>query len=214
MNTTIKVAVIGGTGKAGKYLVQQLLKQGFHFKVLVRNPERFKIENPLIEVVHGNVADYETVLTLLKGCDALISTLSLGIPASELTIFSTATKHIIRAMTVLNLKHYIVLTGLNVDTPFDRKGPKTKFGTDWMYTNYPISTADRQAEYDLLTKSTLDWTLVRLPMIQLTDERKEIRVSLCDCLGDTISATDLAYFLIKQLKDVTYLKKAPFIANV
>ncbi|MGB5555002.1 MAG: NAD(P)H-binding protein, partial [Flavobacteriaceae bacterium] len=118
-----------------------------------------------------------------------------------------------QAMQENDLKRYIVVTGLNVDTPKDNKAPKVKFATDWMYQNYPKTTTDRQDEYELLVKSKADWTLVRVPMIKLTDESKEIKISLEDCLGDEISATDLADFLIEQINDHTYCREAPFIAN-
>lgn len=104
MKHSIKIAVIGGTGKSGKYLVQELVKQGYNFKTLVRNPDNLKIESPLVEVVHGNVDDYETVKSLLNGCGSVISTLGMGIPYSPPTIFSTATLNIIRAMDELDIK--------------------------------------------------------------------------------------------------------------
>lgn len=213
MKNTSKIAVIGGTGKSGKYLVQQLINQDYHFKILVRNPENFTFKSRFIEMVHGDINDYETVKSILKDCSTVISTLGIGIPHSAPTIFSTATRHVIRAMNELEIKRYIVVTGLNVDTPLDKKNPQVQFGTDWMYKNYPKSTTNRQEEYQLLVESTLDWTLVRLPMILLNDEQKVVVVSLEDCLGDSIGATDLAQFLIKQIQESSFVKQAPFIAN-
>lgn len=213
MKSNIKIAVIGGTGKSGKYLIKQLISQGIQLKALVRNPENFTVNSPLVEIIHGNAADYTTILELIEGCDAVISTLGLGIPASEKNIFSTATTNILRAMEYHNIKRYIVITGLNVDTPFDNKSPKTKFATDWMYTNYPLTTQDKQLEYSILTKCSIDWTLVRLPMIEQTDTECEIQVNMEDCPGDAISSTALALFLINQLSDDHYIQKSPFIAN-
>jgi hypothetical protein len=86
--------------------------------------------------------------------------------------------------------------------------------TQWMQEHFPESTADKQKEYELLSASGLNWTLVRLPVITLTDGRFKLAVSLEDCPGDTISAPDLAHFLIEQLNDKTYLQKAPFVANI
>jgi hypothetical protein len=83
-----------------------------------------------------------------------------------------------------------------------------------MYKNYPLSTADKQTEYVILSESDISWTLVRLPMIDLTDKTSNIDVDLEDCKGDKISATDLARFLCDQLFDDTYTRKAPFISNV
>lgn len=87
-----KIAVIGGTGKSGKYLVKQLLDQGFHIKVLVRNPERFQIQSSFVEVIIGDVSNYEVIKALVDGSLAVISALGLGMPPSEPTIFSLATK--------------------------------------------------------------------------------------------------------------------------
>jgi putative NADH-flavin reductase len=213
MQQKIKVAVIGGTGKSGKYLVQQLIRREFHLKVLVRNPDHFKIIHPLIECVYGNVSDIHSVRSLLKDCKAVISTLGMGIPKSEPTLFSQSTSNVIKVMREFGMKRYIVITGLNVDTPFDCKGVETKASTDWMKNNYPTSTADKQKEYELLFGSDMDWTLVRLPMIKLTDEQNEVSISLEDCPGEKIDATDLANFLIDQLTDTRYIKSAPFIAS-
>jgi putative NADH-flavin reductase len=214
MKQKIQIAIIGGTGKAGKYLVEQLIYQDFHIKMLVRNPEKFQIKSPFIEVIYGDVKDYETVFTLVEGCHAVMSTLGLGQPPSETSIFSKSTINVIRSMHECNVKRYIVITGLNVDTPFDQKSLQTQMATDWMYANYPKSTTDKQLEYSILSESKIDWTLVRLPLIELTSTRRELKVSLEDCVGDKISATDLAHFLIEQLTDNTFIKKSPFIANI
>jgi putative NADH-flavin reductase len=212
MNQKIKIAVIGGTGKSGKYLVTQLFNQGFCFRILLRDPAAFQIENPLAEIIKGDARDDQAVHSLINGCQVVIST--LGQPKGEASIFSQATKNVIQAMNECKVRRYILITGMNVDTPFDNKSPKTKFATEWMKTNYPETTADKQTEYTILSESNVDWTLIRLPLIEQTDARNQIIVSLEDCPGDKISATDLAHFLIGQIDDDAYIEKSPFIANI
>jgi len=214
MKQKIKIAIIGGTGKSGKYLVNQLINQGFQLKILLRNPDNFQITSSLIEVIKGEVTNFSSIHTLIEDCQTVISTLGLGIPASEPTIFSQSTTNVIKAMNECNVHRYIVTTGLNVDTPFDKKSSKTSFGTDWMKKTFPISTADKQLEYDILVNSNIDWTLVRLPLIEQTDERNQVSVDLEDCTGDKISATDLAFFLIEQLSSKAFIKKSPFLSNI
>jgi len=211
MKIILKVAVIGGTGKSGKYLVKQLMDQGFSFKILLRNPENFSNNSPLVEIVKGDARDPIAVRSLISGCQAVIST--LGQPKGETSIFSQATGNVIQSMNELNVNRYIVTTGLNVDTEFDNKSPKTKFATEWMKTNYPETTFDKQEEYNILSRSNVDWTLLRLPLIEQTDSRSKISVSLEDCPGDKISSTDLAQFLIEQLSDKSFIRKSPFIAG-
>jgi putative NADH-flavin reductase len=212
MTPNIKVALIGGTGKAGKYLLKQLLAQGFPVKFLHRQPETLQIDNPLVEIVKGDARNYDAIHSLLQGCDAVMNCISQ--PVGEESIFSDATRNILKAMPEFGISRYLVLAGLNVDTPNDQKSPQTQAGTNWMKTHYPKTTADRQVEYELMAESNTDWTMVRLPLIMQTDDTGPTAVSLQDCPGGNISATDLALFLIAQLTDVTYIKQAPFIASM
>ncbi|SFA40580.1 Putative NADH-flavin reductase [Pedobacter suwonensis] len=209
----LKIALIGATGKAGTYILKALLAHQFRVKVLVRNPERLQINHSSLEMITGDVKDQETVQKLIQGCDVVISALGLGQPASEKTIFTQSTGNVLTAMKALKLNRYLVLTGINVDTRFDDKDEKTKFATRWMYDNYPISTADRQKEYELLIASNLDWTLIRLPLIIQTDEKTAIGTSLVNCVGDQINAANVAGFIIDQLAEVKFINQAPFIWN-
>ena len=134
--------MIGGTGKSGKYLVNQLLSRGQAVKLLVRDTNKFQIEDPLIELVQGDARDYTAVRSLVRGCQAVIST--LGQPKGETTpIFSEATTHTLRAMAACGVKRYILTTGLNVDAPLDKKGPGTRAATEWMRSNYTATRSPR-----------------------------------------------------------------------
>lgn len=206
------IAVIGGTGKSGHYLVHELLKNEYPIKLLLRTPGNFTIESPLIEIVQGDARNFESVNRLIADCSAVIS--KIGQPAGEDPIFSDSTGNIIQSMNLHGIKRYITITGLNVDTPFDHKNSKVKAATDWMYQNYPKTTKDKQDEYDLLVNSDLDWTLVRLPLIIPTAERFKKEINLTDCPGEKISAADLAEFLVSQIDDRTYIKQSPFLYNV
>jgi len=207
------VAVIGGTGKSGKYLLKKIVTRDLRIKALVRNPATVGPQSTNLEIITGDVKDYPTVESLIQGCDAVISTLGLGLPPDEPTLFSKATRHVLRAMIKNRVRRYIVTAGLNVDTPYDEKSQKIKLATAWMYEHFPISTKDRQLEYDLLTESDVDWTLVRLPLIEQTDIFHEIIVNQKDCPSEKISAASLAEFLILQIEDTSFIEKAPFVGN-
>jgi putative NADH-flavin reductase len=212
MEQKIKIAVLGGGGRTGKYLVTQLLSQGYNIKLLLRNPENFQLENPLIEIIKGDAIDAEAIRLLVQGCQAVIST--VGQRKDEPLVASQATINILKAMTEYGIKRYILVAGLNVDTPFDKKSPETITATEWIKMTFPVIHADRQKTYSILSTSDVNWTLVRVPFIEFTDTKGETIVSLEDCHGNKISANDIATFVIEQLSDETYVKKPPFIANV
>ena len=219
MNRNIKIAIVGGCGRTGKFLVERLLTKGFHIKLLLRNPENITSDilsnSSFAEIVKGDVLDYDKVKLLLEGCSAVIST--VGQRKDEPLVASQATANILGAMAETKCMskeaRYILVAGLNVDTPFDKKGAETKAATEWMKTNFPLIHNDRQKAYEILTASDAHWTLVRVPYIEFTGNKGLVGVSVLDSPGKKISAGDIADFLIDQLDDKTYLRKAPFIAD-
>lgn len=70
MKNISKVAVLGGGGRTGKYLVNQLLKNGFSVKLLLRNPDNFTIQNSKIEIIEGDAINEESIKLLLRDCQA------------------------------------------------------------------------------------------------------------------------------------------------
>jgi len=215
MESNHKIAVIGGGGRTGKYLVSQLIKKGFNLKLLLRNPEKgTHSDSPQIEIIQGDVLDYDLVRELLSDCKAVIST--VGQRKDEPLVASQATINILKAMkeSEPSLIRYILVVGLNIDVPSDKKSAGTIAATDWMKSNFPDIHADKQKSFQILSESDTDWTLVRVPFIEFTEERREIGVSLEDSPGQRITAADIAAFLIEQIDDVTYLNKAPFISNI
>jgi putative NADH-flavin reductase len=212
MHTINKVAVLGGNGKTGNRLVTHLINQGYQLKLLLRRPFEFNLHHPKIEIVPGDATEDKAIRRLLEGCHAIIST--IGQRKEEPMVASTATENILQSMKVFGIARYILLAGVNVDTPFDKKGVETKLATDWMQTNFPLIHADRQRAYSFLSVSDANWTLVRVPLIHFTDEEGCIEVSLVDCPGNKVYVRDIATFLSEQLSDTTYLKEAPFIASV
>ena len=206
-----KIAVLGGTGKAGKYLVDELLRQGYTVKALARDTRKVERSDPSLEVVQGNARDYGSVFNLLSGCEAVIS--ALGPSRNEPDTCSTAAGYIIRTMQTLNISRFIEVAGLAIDAPGDKKGLLTRSLVTMMRWFASSVIDDRQKDFELLKNSNIQWTLVRCPMIKLTDVTRGVKISLADSPGIQIGATDLARFLIDQLNNEMFVCKAPFIAN-
>lgn len=124
MNTIIKIALCGATGKTGKHLINQLLNQGYHVRALIRKPQNYLFSHPSLEIIEGDLKDPQAAITLLEGCTAVIST--IGQIKDETLISSLATDNIISAMKKLQINRYILLTGLNLEIPGDQKSIKMK----------------------------------------------------------------------------------------
>ncbi|MBN2663369.1 MAG: NAD(P)H-binding protein [Bacteroidales bacterium] len=211
MTNNLKIAIIGGTGKAGGYVVKQLLSDGFIIKILVRNSKSSSFKNENIEIIKGDVKNYNDVLTLFEGCSAVISTLGQDFNAKPM--FNLATENIIRAMSVLKIKRYIMIAGIAINHQNDAKNFKIKLTSNIMKFLFSGTINDKQKAFNLLSKSNLDWTVIRVPMIKLNNASEKISTNLTDCKGTKINATDLAKFIVNQINSNNYINKAPFVFN-
>ena len=212
MNQHITVAVIGATGKAGKYLVKQLLQDGYTVKALIRKPDTYSFSHPSLQIIKGDIQSIPAIKKMLSGCDAVIST--LGQSKDKPMISSLAATNITTVMKEYGIKRYIFVCGLNIDVLGDNKSAANIAKSDWMRNNFPDVVADKQEAYEVIVASNVDWTMVRLPFIVQTDEKATLEVSLEDCPGENINTGDLADFLIAQISDTRYIRKSPFVASV
>ena|SRR5688572_20138182 len=211
MNQKKTIAVLGGGGRTGKFLVAKLVDQRYQVKVLLRTQENFELRHPSVEIVKGDATDPEAICALVKNAHAVIST--VGQRKNEPLVAHAATTNILKAMTYYKIRRYLLVGGINIDTPFDKKSAQTLAATAWMKANFPSIQEDRQNAYNALLESVLDWTLVRVPMIEFTKAGADLLVDLEDCLGTKIAAGAIADFLVQQLSNNQFYRQAPFIAE-
>src|SRR5215510_8863784 len=110
---SVKVAILGGSGKAGRFLVKQTFEAGYQMRLLLRNPDKFKLSDERIEILQGDARDFPAIKSLLQGCDAVLNT--LGQPKGEAPMISIATGHVLTAMRELGIRRYILARGASID---------------------------------------------------------------------------------------------------
>jgi putative NADH-flavin reductase len=210
-NERKKIAIIGGSGKVGTFLVKHCIDNNIKIRLLLRNPERFQLQNPLIEIVKGDARNIDSIKELVTSCTCVINAIST--PKGEKPFFSQVTRNLLFAMNESSIKRYILVTGLVIDVPGDKKGFGTKIQSALMKFLFPEIITDKAKDYLLLTESQLDWTVIRIPYLDLKKEIGKTYANLKDCRGKSISGVDLAVFLINQIDNKDYIKRAPFLSN-
>lgn len=73
----MRVAIIGGTGFVGGYIVDALIAAGHDVSVLVRPGSEGKLHSDSIHAVSGDLASLVALADTLKGCDAVIYNVGL-----------------------------------------------------------------------------------------------------------------------------------------
>ncbi len=209
----MELAVFGASGRTGRPLVQQALDAGHDVIALVRNPATFPLKHERLTVVQGDAMNAADVDEVVQGADAVLSVLGQT-KNSPKDMQTVATKNIAAAMQKYGITRLVSLTGAGVDAPQDK--PKfinhvIKFA---LKTLSGAILADAEQHAKVLQNSTLDWVIVRGPMLTEGPYTGKYRVGWVGVnTGTRISRADVADFMLKQVTDNTYLHKAPMISD-
>ncbi|AJY73668.1 NAD(P)-dependent oxidoreductase [Paenibacillus beijingensis] len=207
-----KIAIIGGTGKVGRYIVKQALAEGYSVRMLARNPDRVTISDERLEVVKGDAQDSKAVSAALQDCDVVIN--AFGQPNREkFPIYSELTRLIISLMKEAGIRRYIGITGASLNAPGDRKSTGNRIGAAIFRLLYPAMMEDKRKELNILQNSHVDWTLLRLPFVIEGPAINEVKVNELDMPGMKMRSADISAFIVKQIADSRFIRKYPFISN-
>lgn len=120
MDSIKKVFVLGGTGPSGKETLIKCLDKGYSCYSMSRSETPVKLPERIQKEVtwkKGDVLDVESLITNLKGCDAVISCIGTNGKLGKTTIYSKGIKNIIQAMEINNIGKLIFITSAH-DIPY------------------------------------------------------------------------------------------------
>ena len=207
----MKIVVFGATGKTGRLLVEQALAKGHKVTAYVRNPQSVKIENENLKIVVGNLSETLKLKDALAGAEACFSTLggnSLTKRSQELV---SGIDNIVQVAEQEVVPKFIYLSSFGAgDSKKLMPGIMRFFIVDLMLR---VPLADHNLNEKRIMSSKLQWTLVRPG--GLTDGALTGNVSFgteAFKQGKTsISRADVAAFMLSQLENSTYNKKAVWL---
>lgn len=209
-----KVLIIGATGGTGRQLVSQALERGYEVTALVRNASRLQQQDPRLRVVVGNVLDYASVETAVRGQDAVVSALGHKQFFRPTRILSDGTRNVLRAMEAHSVRRIVCETTLSLGNSAGRLGLKyTLFNTPVIL---PFYFWDKTRQETVIAASAAEWVIVRPG--ELTNGPRTGTYRQGNDVGSYIatvkvSRADVAEFMLNQLSDNPNLRKAVGIAS-
>ncbi len=153
----MRVAIIGGTGFVGGYLVDALLAAGHDINMLVRPGSEGKVHSGAVHVVSGDLSSPEALRDALEGCDAVIYNVGLlrEFPRRGITFEQTQYQGVVDTVAAAKeagVSRMLLMSAIGV------KDPGTKY-----------QASKRRAEMHALS-SGLDVTVLR-PSVIFGDPR-------------------------------------------
>lgn len=212
----MKVAIFGATGIVGRAITKEALAQGHEVTVLTRDAKKVKSTNDRLKVVEGDVTDRATVRKVLEGQDAVIQSLGIGGKGNgnPTTFVSKANKLIMDEMKQMKVNRFIAISVIGA-------GDSWKF-LPWIYRKlmpvmmkwFKAIIDDKNRMEPMIERSGLNWTIVRCTTVKDAPAKGHVKASL-DGKGIkfSITAPDMAKFVVSQLTDNSFMFKTPVISN-
>jgi putative NADH-flavin reductase len=216
----MKIAIFGASGATGTLLTQCCLAGGHNVKALLRTPERFPLRDR-VHVIQGSPFDIASARLTIDGADAVLSALGAKSLKKE-DVLERAVPQIITAMQeslsqAKPVRRIIVLGSAGALSSSLDKQPAWR---RWMVQNIVYNTvlkwpvASQISQWDNLSHSNLDWTMVMPPMLTNGPARGSYRID-GDALprnGSRISRADVADFMMQQIDNPQWIKKGVYLS--
>jgi len=217
----MKILIIGATGRTGRLIVEEALKQGYDLNVLVRDKNKMPFSSKSIKVYQGTPTSRTDLAAAMQGCDVIISALGIvrasDAPWSKLitakNFISESIKNAIAEADQQNLKRLITISAWGVG----ETKKQVPFWLRWLidYTNMGPVYAEHEKEEKLLANSDLNWTAVRPVALSDSKKTKALKVSLNNFPKPSlqISRQSVAKFIVDIVKSDKYDRKSPTISE-
>ena len=172
----MRVAIFGGTGFVGSYLVDALVAAGHHLALLVRPGSEDKVRHrERVRIVSGDLSDPDSVRTTLEHCDAAIYNIGIirEFPSQGITFRSMqyeGAMRVIEAADDGSVSRFLLMSANGVKPD----------GTPYQETKY---LAER-----FLAQSEMNYTIFR-PSVVYGDPRG--RMEFCTQLRDDMIRSPL-----------------------
>lgn len=218
----MRLTIFGATGPTGRRLVERAVAEGHEVTAFVRDPSRMRMSHERLSVVVGDVRDAARVEEAVAGREAMVSALGGG-PSNPLHPrrpgeaggpSSVGARHIVAAMERHGVRRFVCQSAWgageskeNLDAP------------GWVFMKVLVPPflrdeyADKDLQEEIVRRSGLDWVIVRPMLLTNGPWTGDYRVGVDLRPGRRpwIPRADVADFLLRQLRDDTFLRRTPAI---
>ena len=203
----MRLIIFGSTGSVGRLLVEQALQDNHQVTAFLRDPAKLPVSHSNLQVIRGDVLDYQSVENAIKNQEVVLCTLGAG---SKGNVRAEGTRNIIRAMENNGVKRLICQSTLGAG---NSRGNLNFF---WKHIMFGMllkqAYKDHELQENYVIQSKLDWTIVR--PAAFTDGKRTGRYRHGfgpqeKGLTLKISRADVADFILNQVTQNTYRRKTP-----
>ena len=199
----MRLAVLGGTGRVGQYVVQQALERGYEVTCLARAPGP---EGPGVRYMVGDVLVTADVERVVAGHDAVLSTLGVQDYRNPGTLLEDGMRTICGAARTFGVRRWVALAAAGI---LDHPAGGLRHEQPSFPDAFRAISQAHAGTWRALRDSRLNWTLVCTgDQVPGTDPSRVVAVP--DRYPDATSMVgigDIARFMLDQVTERQFLSR-------
>jgi putative NADH-flavin reductase len=210
----MKVSIFGASGATGLLLTERCLTAGYDVTALLRSPDAFPHRDQ-VRIVQGNAFDPLAVGRTIEGAEVVLSALGARSLRKE-NVLECGIPLIVSAMQKAGVRRIIALGSAGALSDSLKKQPAWRrwFVQKIVYNTFlkwPV--ASQVSQWQTLSASGLDWTMVMPPMLTNGSSRGIYRIDgeALPPHGMRISRPDVADFMMQQIGSRQWVGKGVYI---
>jgi putative NADH-flavin reductase len=210
----MRILIVGASRGIGLETTRQALEAGHHVRALARSATGIALADPKLEKVRGDALNGPDVEAALRGVDAVVQTLGVGLGDlfRPVHLFSDATRILIAAMRSQGVKRLICVTGFGAGD--------SQASISWLQRVpfrivFGRAYEDKSRQERLIKESGLDWRIVRPGVLTAGARtgRYKVLPGARQWRNGMISRSNVAEFLVRQIEDVRYVHQSPVLVS-
>ncbi|MEU6280995.1 SDR family oxidoreductase [Streptomyces sp. NPDC047028] len=195
----MRLVVFGANGPTGRQTTEQAVAAGHEVTAVTRHPDSFPLSHPRLCVEEADVLDAAAVERVVKGQDAVISTLGVPYGRAPVTVYSAGVTHISRAMTRHRVDRLVCVTStILFDVPAPGEGLFFSKVLEPFFSRVVGRTVydDMRRMEDVVRTSGLAWTVIRPSGLFDAAAVSDYEIAPARLPGRYTSRADLAHALL------------------
>lgn len=205
----MNIIIFGANGGVGKLLTSLALENGFKVTAFVRKPDKLNIKHENLRVVQGDVHNKAAVENAMVDHDAVVSCLGSSTGLKKSTELEKMTRNIVDGMNHHGIRRIVYIASAGIDGEIPGISGKLIMK---MLGNV---LADHKKAVQSILQGNLEYTIVRplgLTDKEFTGNYREAKIGIPE-KAKSISRADVADFIVKALKDDSYIYTSVSIAQ-
>jgi uncharacterized protein YbjT (DUF2867 family) len=212
----MKIVIFGANGQTGRLLTRRVLDAGHDAVAVTRRPDDFPFADPRLTVVGADVRDANSLVDVVDGADAVLSTLGVPFSRKPIDTYSVGVRDIVTGMQKASVRRLVVVSSTGAyHYPGRRNTPLSLRIFEPIITGTIGKTTcdDQRRMEDIVRNSGLDWTIVRPSGLFDLPDVTDYVAGEVDPVGGYTSRIDLADYMVQLAADPSAAGKTVVVST-